>query len=95
MQDQEVIEHDFELVDLVETYKKSTLKQAIKENDSQIRELVENLARARFIISFLEWENNKLKAKQLIMEKEKAKMLQQEVKVKEVLYHDEHDEKEN
>jgi len=29
------------------------------------------------------------------MEKEKAKMLQQEVKVKEVLYHDEHDEKEN
>jgi len=54
LQDQEVIEHDFELVDLVETYKKSTLKQAIKENDSQIRELVENLARARFIISFLE-----------------------------------------
>ena len=40
-------------------------------------ELKDNLDRAKFIISFLEQENNQHKAKQLIMEKEKFKAKKQ------------------
>ena len=51
-------------------------------------ELKDNFARAKFIISFLEKENNQLKAKQLAMEKEKFKSKKQEMKGKEVVDHE-------
>jgi len=51
------------------------MKQIIKDKGSQIRELMDNMARARFGISFLEQGNSQLKAKQLIIEKEQAKLL--------------------
>ena len=43
------------------------------------------MERAKFIISFLEQENNEIKAKELILEKEKAKLLQQVGKSKEII----------
>ena len=43
------------------------------------------MARARYIISFLEQENSNLEAKQLIMEKEQTKLLQQVGKGKEII----------
>jgi len=43
------------------------------------------MARARYIISFLKHENSQLKAKQLIMEKEKTKILLQVEKGKVVM----------
>lgn len=43
------------------------------------------MARARFIISFLDQGNSQLKAKKLIMEKEKTKILQQVGKGKAVM----------
>ena len=46
---------------------------------------MDNMARERFVTSFLEQENNQLKEKQLIMEKEQAKLLQQIGKGKPVL----------
>lgn len=95
-QGEEQIEHDFELVDIEVADEPSNSQQIIKEKDSQIKELMDNVARARFVISFLEQENNKLKAKQFIMEKERSKVLQQGVKVKVVLELgelDEHDKK--
>jgi len=43
------------------------------------------MEREKFIISFLEQANNQLKAKELILEKEKAKLMQQVGKGKEVM----------
>ena len=91
VQDEDLIEHEFELVDLEAAYEPSNLQQVIKEKDSQIRELMDNLATARFIISFLKQENSQLKAKQLIMEKEQSKVLQQGGKGKVVLEPGEHE----
>jgi len=91
LQGKELIEHEFELVDLEAAYEPSNLQQVIKEKDSQIRELMDNLATARFIISFLKQENSQLKAKQLIMEKEQSKVLQQGGKGKVVLEPGEHE----
>jgi len=51
------------------------MQQIIKEKDSHIKELMENMARERFAISFLQQENNQLKAGQLVMQKEKFKVL--------------------
>jgi len=94
LHDEELIEHDFDLVDLDVANDLSTLQKVIKEKYSQIMELQDNLERAKFIISFLEQENNQLTVKQLMMEKEKFKMMRKEVKGKVVLEHDEHDEQE-
>lgn len=43
------------------------------------------MERVKFIISFLELENSQIKAKELILEKEKAKLLQQVGKGKEII----------
>lgn len=43
------------------------------------------MERENFIILFLEQENSQLKAKELILEKEKAKLLQQVGKGKEII----------
>jgi len=51
-------------------------------------ELKDNLARAKIIISFLKQENNQLKAKQLVMEKNKFKAKKQEMKYKVVVDHE-------
>jgi len=54
LHDEESIEHEFELVDLEAHDDNQTLQQVIKEKDSHIMELKENLERERFIVSFLE-----------------------------------------
>lgn len=63
LHDEEPIEDDSDLVDLEAHDERKTLKQVIKEKDSHLMELKENLERVKFIISFLEQENNQLKAK--------------------------------
>jgi len=45
--------------------------------DYQIKELAINLEMEKYVISFIERENGQLKAKELILQKEKAKLLQQ------------------
>jgi len=84
VQDKDLVEHEFELVDLEAENDPSSMQQIIKYKDTQIREIMDNMGRARFVISFLERENIQLKAKQLIMEKEQDKLLQQEDKGKAV-----------
>jgi len=79
-------------VDLEVANEPSNMQQIIKEKNSHIKELMDNMARARAVISFLEQENSQLKAKQLIMEKEQSKMLQQGGKFKAVLEPSEHEE---
>lgn len=88
LHDEEPIEHEVDLVDLEEHDENQILQQVIKEKDSQIMELKENLERAKFIISFLEQEKSQLKAKQLVMEKEKFKAKKQEMRGKAVVDHD-------
>ena len=73
MHDEEPIENVFDLVDLEAHDEHKTLKQVIKEKDYHLMELKDNLERVKFIFSFLEQENNQLKAKQLVMEKGKFK----------------------
>ena len=85
LHDEDLIEHEFQLVDLETENEPSNMQHTIKEKYSQIRELMDNMARARFVISFLEQENNQLKARQLIMEKEQTKLLQKIGKGKVVL----------
>jgi len=36
----------------------SNMQQIIKEKDSHIKELMDNMARERFVVFFLEQENN-------------------------------------
>ena len=43
------------------------------------------MEREKYVISFLEQENNQLKAKELILEKEKTKLLQKIGKGKEIM----------
>ena len=92
MNDEEPIEHDFNLVDLEAQDEHKTLQQVIKEKYSHVMELKDNLARAKFIISFLEQENNQLKAKRLAMKKEKFKTKKQEMKGKELVEGQEKDQ---
>ena len=82
MHDEEPIEHEFDLVYLEAHDEHKILHQVIKEKDSHIMELKDNLKRAKFIISFIEKENNELRAKQLVMEKEKFKVNKKEMKGK-------------
>lgn len=51
-------------------------------------DLKDNLEKAKLIISFIEQENSQLKAKQLVMEKEKFKAKKQEMKGNEVVDHE-------
>jgi len=79
------VEHELEIIDLEEENEISIMKQTIRDKDYQIKELEINMERAKFIISFLEQENSQLKAKESILEKEKAKLLQQIGKGKEII----------
>ena len=88
LHDEEPIDHNFDLVYLEAHGEHKTLQQVIKDKDSQIMELKDNLERAKFIISFLEQENSQVKAKQLVMEKEKFKAKKQEMKGKKVVDHE-------
>lgn len=80
-----MVEDEFELIDLEAKYETYSMQQMIRDKDYQIKELTVNMERERYIISFLEQENSQLNAKQLIMEKEKTKILQQVNKGKEVM----------
>ena len=88
MHDEEPIKNEFDLVDLKAHDEHQNLQKVIKEKDSHIMELKDNFERAKFIIAFLEQENNQLKEKQLVMEKEKFKAKKQEMKVKVVVDHE-------
>lgn len=57
----------------------------IRDKECQTKELTINLDREKYVISFLEQENSQFKEKELILEKEKAKLLQQVGKGKEIL----------
>lgn len=76
MKYKDTVENEFELVDLEEEDQTSSMKYKIKDKYYQIKELTVNMERARYTISFLEQENSQLKAKELIMEKEQANLLQ-------------------
>ena len=80
--DEEAIHHDIRIVDLESQYDHQTLKLVIRQKDSLIMELLDNVARAKFIISFLEQENEQLKAKQLLLEKDLFKTSMQDSKGK-------------
>ena len=56
-------ECDFDLVELEASGNHENIERIIKDKYAQIKELQDNLARANFIISFLEQENNQLKEK--------------------------------
>jgi len=88
LHDEEPIKNEFDLVDLKAHDEHQNLQKVIKEKDSHIMELKDNFERAKFIIAFLEQENNQLKEKQLVMEKEKFKAKKQEMKVKVVVDHE-------
>jgi len=79
------LEHELGIIDLEKENEISIMKQTIRDKKYQIKELEINMERAKFIISFLEQENSQLKAKELIKEKEKAKLLQQVGKAKEII----------
>lgn len=80
-----MVEHEFDLVDLESENEPSKMQQIIKDKDSKIIEVMDKMEREIFVFSFLEHENSQLKAKQLIMEKEQDKLLQQAGKGKSVL----------
>lgn len=61
------------------------MRQTIRDKYYQIKELAINLERVKYVISFLEQENNQLKTKDLILEKEKSKLLQKVGKGKEIM----------
>lgn len=88
LNDEEPIEHEFDIVDLDTHDEHQTLQQVIKENDCLTMELKENLERVKFIILFLERETSQLKAKQLVKEKEKFKVKNQEMKGKAMVDHE-------
>ena len=67
------------------------MKQTIRDKDYQIKELEINMEGESFIISFVEQENSQLKAKELILEKVKAKLIQQVGKGKEVMTSSKHE----
>ena len=77
-------EHDFDLVDLEASEEHENLDIIIKDQYSQIKYLQDNLERANFITSFLEQENNQLKAKQLSLEKSQFEASMHDVKGKSV-----------
>ena len=79
------VEHELEIINLEEEDETSIMKHTIKDKNYEIKELQMNMERAMFIISFLERENGQLKAKELILEKEKDKLMQQVGKGKEVM----------
>ena len=76
---------DFDIVDLEASEEHENLERIIKKKNSQIKDLKDNLARANFIISFLQQENSQLKAKQLSLEKSQFKASMHDVKGKEVV----------
>ena len=80
--DKDTIEHEFELIDLETKDQTKNMRKTIRDKDYQIKELAINLEREKYVISFLEQENSQLKAKELILEKEKAKLMQQIGKVR-------------
>lgn len=59
--------------------------KTIKDKDYQIKELAINLEREKYVISFLKQENNQLKEKELILGKEKAKLMRKVGKGKEIM----------
>ena len=77
-------ETKFDLVDLDQQndYETSLI---IKEKDAQIRELQSNLDRSKFVIYFLEQENNQLQTKQTIVEMQLLKEKREENKAKVLL----------
>ena len=83
--DKDIVEHEFELVDLEAEDKTSSMQQTIRDKYYKIKELTINMERTKYVISFLEQENSQLKAKELIMEKKQAKLLQQVGKGKEII----------
>ena len=66
-------------------------KLIIKEKDAMIKELHDNMAKAQFVISFLEQENKQLKDKQVLMELEPLKEKIQDIKGKEMMAPDDSD----
>ena len=58
-----MVEHEFEMVDLEAEDQISSMQQMIRYKYYHIKEITVNMARARYIISFLEQENSEVKAK--------------------------------
>lgn len=54
VQDKDMVEHEFELVDLEAENYTSSMQHMIRDKYYQIKELPVNMARERYIMSFLE-----------------------------------------
>ena len=64
------IHHGIEIVDLEAQDEATNKIITIREKDAQIQALMDNLARAKYVISYLDQENKQLSDKQVLMELE-------------------------
>lgn len=71
------IHHGIEIVGLEAQDEVTNENIIIKEKDSQIQALMDNLARAKHAISYLELENKQLSDKQVLMQLELLKAKRQ------------------
>ena len=67
------IHHGIEIVDLEAQDEETNENITIREKDAQIQALMDNLARAKYVISYLEQENKQLSDKKVLMELELLK----------------------
>ncbi len=83
------IHHGFEIVDLEVQDEAINESITIREKDAQIQALMGNLARDKYVISYLEQENKQLSDKQVLMELELVKAKKQSDKGKSVMQEEE------
>lgn len=72
--------HGVEIIDL-EAQGKETIKDIIiQEKEAQVQALMENLERAKYVVTYLEQENKQLSDKKVLMELEMLKVKRQSCK---------------
>lgn len=71
------IHHGIEIVDLEAQDEATNENITIREKDAQVQELMDNLVRAKYVISSLDQENKQLSDKQVLLELEHLKAKRQ------------------
>lgn len=66
--------HEVEVIDVESQTETSAQNIFLKKKDAHIRMLMDSLARARYIVTYLEQENKQLEDKQGLMELEMLKL---------------------
>ena len=77
------------MIDLEENDEFTPEKHIMMEKDAEIKELKDKLSKSKFVISFLEQENEQLKVNQLLLGKQKK-----DAKRKEIIHIDDQEEHE-